>query len=91
MPTGFAVSLGKMNWIALKHWKKSTIEVQSLATLANTEKNAWPKNETGTQKGVALSLGVDWRTIQRREAGDVAVSREAWIALCALPLRKMQF
>ena len=42
MPTGFAVSLGKMNWIAFKHWKKSTIEVQSLATLANTEKVSMP-------------------------------------------------
>ena len=46
------------------------------------------RQKRGSQKGVALTLEVDWRTIQRREAGDVPVSREAWIALCALPLRK---
>jgi hypothetical protein len=46
------------------------------------------RQKRGSQKGVALSLGVDWRTIQRREAGDVPITREAWLALCALPLRK---
>ena len=45
------------------------------------------RQKRGSQKGVALSLGVDWRTIQRREAGDVPITREAWLALRTLPLR----
>lgn len=43
----------------------------------------------GTQQGVAAKLGVDYRTIQRREAGDIPVTHEAALALSSLPkLRK---
>jgi len=48
------------------------------------------RQRRGSQKGVALLLGVDWRTIQRREAGEVPITRETWLALCSLPLRKMK-
>lgn len=46
------------------------------------------RQERGTQKGVALSLGVDYRTVQRREAGEIEVTREAALALLALPKTK---
>ena len=45
------------------------------------------RQRRGSQKGAALLLGVDWRTIQRREAGEVPITRETWLALCSLPLR----
>lgn len=46
------------------------------------------RQERGTQKGVALALGVDYRTVQRREAGEIEVTREAALALLALPKTK---
>lgn len=46
------------------------------------------RQRRGSQKGVALLLGVDWRTVQRREAGEVPITLETWLALCSLPLRK---
>jgi hypothetical protein len=45
------------------------------------------RQKRGSQKGVALALGVDYRTIQRREAGDIQITREASMALMALPVR----
>jgi hypothetical protein len=38
------------------------------------------RKERGTQKGVAALLGVDYRTIQRREAGEIEITREAELA-----------
>jgi hypothetical protein len=47
------------------------------------------RQKRGTQQGVAALLGVDYRTIQRREAGDIPVTHEASLAILALPkLRK---
>lgn len=46
------------------------------------------RQERGTQKRVALALGVDYRTVQRREAGDIGITREAALALLALPKTK---
>lgn len=46
------------------------------------------RQERGTQKGVALALGVDYRTVQRREAGEIEITREAALALLALPKTK---
>lgn len=46
------------------------------------------RKERGTQKGVALALGVDYRTVQRREAGEIEITREAALALLALPKNK---
>lgn len=45
------------------------------------------RQERGTQKGVATLLGVDYRTIQRREYGEFEVTREAALAILALPAR----
>ena len=42
------------------------------------------RKKLGTQMTVAEMLGVDYRTIQRREAGEIAITREAQIALKAL-------
>lgn len=43
------------------------------------------RQRRGTQQGVAAMLGVDYRTIQRREAGEIEITREAQLALLALP------
>lgn len=40
----------------------------------------------GSQRTVALALGVDPQTISRRERNEIAITREAWLALLALPL-----
>ena len=48
------------------------------------------RQQRGSQKGVALLLGVDWRTIQRREAGDIQITQEASMALMSLPVRTPQ-
>jgi len=42
----------------------------------------------GTQQGVAAILGVDYRTIQRREAGEIPVTQEALRALLSLPKKR---
>jgi transcriptional regulator with XRE-family HTH domain len=42
----------------------------------------------GTQQAVAKLLGVDVMTISRRERGEMAINREAWIALRGLPIAK---
>lgn len=39
----------------------------------------------GTQKKVAAQLGINYRTIMRRERGDTPIIREAELALLALP------
>lgn len=46
------------------------------------------RQERGTQQSVALLLGVDYRTVQRREAGEIEITREASLALLALPKTK---
>lgn len=42
------------------------------------------RKERGTQKGVAALLGVDYRTIQRREANEIEITQEAELALLSL-------
>ena len=42
----------------------------------------------GTQEQVAGFLDVDRTTIAKRETGTLPVSREAWLAINALPLPK---
>jgi hypothetical protein len=45
--------------------------------------------DRGPQVAVAAKLGVDYRTIQRREAGTIPVTHEAELAILSLPkLRK---
>jgi hypothetical protein len=44
------------------------------------------RQRRGTQQGVAALLGVDYRTIQRRESGDIEITREAALAIRALPV-----
>lgn len=46
------------------------------------------RQRRGTLKGVAALLGKHWTTIARRESGEITFDREAWLALCSLPLRK---
>lgn len=46
------------------------------------------RKQRGTQQSVAALLGVDYRTVQRREAGEIEITREAELALTALPLRR---
>ena len=47
------------------------------------------REKRGTQQGVALRLGVHWRTIQDRENNRIPITVEAGLALLALkPLRK---
>ena len=42
------------------------------------------RKSTGSQKKVAADPGVDYRTIQRREYGEIKIPREAEMALRAL-------
>jgi ribosome-binding protein aMBF1 (putative translation factor) len=42
----------------------------------------------GTQQGVAAKLGIAYTTIQRRESGEIRITREAVIALEAIPPKK---
>ena len=42
------------------------------------------RKSVGTQQKVAADLGVDYRTIQRREYGQIKIPREAEMALRAL-------
>lgn len=42
------------------------------------------RQKLGTQKAVAAMLGVDYRTIQRREAGTIPITREAELAIRSL-------
>lgn len=43
---------------------------------------------SGTQTEVAAQLGVRQATISDRENGVSPITREAWLALCALPKKK---
>jgi transcriptional regulator with XRE-family HTH domain len=45
------------------------------------------RKKRGTQKGVAALLGVDYRTIQRRESGEHRITLEHMLAIRALPLK----
>jgi hypothetical protein len=42
----------------------------------------------GTQQGVALLLGVNWHTVQKREGGSTPITQEAALALLALPKKR---
>jgi hypothetical protein len=42
------------------------------------------RKSLGSQQKVAAELGVDYRTIQRREYGEIKIPREAEMALRAL-------
>jgi len=46
------------------------------------------REQRGTQAAVAEALGVDRVTIARRETGGQIITREAWLALQALPKQK---
>ena len=46
------------------------------------------RQKRGTQKAVAAMLGVDYRTIQRREAGDIPITQEAEMAIRSLKLKR---
>lgn len=41
----------------------------------------------GTQDQVAELLGVHKVTVAKRETGGQVITREAWLALCSLPLK----
>lgn len=47
------------------------------------------RQKLGTQKDVAAMLGVDYRTIQRREAGTIPITREAELAIMTLKKSKI--
>lgn len=42
------------------------------------------RESIGSQRDVAQRLGVDIRTVQRREAGEILITQECCRALCAL-------
>jgi DNA-binding XRE family transcriptional regulator len=42
------------------------------------------RERCGSQIAVAKVLGVTWRTLQRREAGQSPINTEAWIAVRVL-------
>jgi len=42
----------------------------------------------GTQADVAAALDVARSTVERRESGKMPITREAWIALLALPKKR---
>jgi transcriptional regulator with XRE-family HTH domain len=44
------------------------------------------RRRRGTQQAVADALGIDLRTVQRREAGEVPTTQEAYYALLSLPV-----
>lgn len=46
------------------------------------------REKRGTQMSVAAILGVHQVTIARRETGALPITREAWLALLALPKTK---
>ena len=46
------------------------------------------RKKRGTQEGVAALLGVNRVTVAKREAGMQVITREAWLALLALPKTK---
>jgi len=50
-----------------------------------TQYKAERKKRGLTQEGLAALLGVDRRTVQRRELGQLAISTEAGLAIERLP------
>jgi transcriptional regulator with XRE-family HTH domain len=46
------------------------------------------RKRRGTQEEVAAALGVSRVAVARRETGTRPVSREAWLALLALPKKR---
>ena len=46
------------------------------------------REKRGTQQGVALRLGIHWRTIQDRENARIPITEEARRAILSVPLRK---
>jgi len=46
------------------------------------------REKRGTQMSVAALLAVHQVTIARRETGAQVITREAWLALLSLPLRR---
>ena len=46
------------------------------------------REQRGTQEEVAAALGVSRVSVARRETGSRPVSREAWLALLALPKKR---
>ncbi len=44
------------------------------------------RQRRGSQQKVSVLLGVHRVTVAKREAGMEPISREAWLALCSLPL-----
>jgi predicted transcriptional regulator len=42
------------------------------------------RQKRGSQQAVAKMLGVDYRTIQRREAGEIVITHEAALSLQSL-------
>lgn len=46
------------------------------------------RQQRGTQAQVAELLGVNRVTVANRETGAQVITREAWLALCALPKLK---
>jgi DNA-binding transcriptional regulator YiaG len=42
----------------------------------------------GSQTAVALLLGVNWHTVQKREGGSTPITQEAALALLALPRKR---
>ena len=46
------------------------------------------RERRGTQEEVAAALGVSRVAVARRETGTRPVSREAWLALLALPKKR---
>ena len=44
------------------------------------------RKKRGSQQSVADALGVHRVTVARREGGVDPISREAWLAICSLPI-----
>ena len=53
-----------------------------------TTKYKTERERRGTQTSVAALLGVNRVTVAKREAGMQVITREAWLALLALPTTK---
>jgi hypothetical protein len=54
----------------------------------NSDNYKAEREKRGTQTSVAALLGVNRVTVAKREAGMQPITREAWLALLALPKNK---
>lgn len=73
--------------ISLKLWtlaKKLVTTSMPSPTAADYKRE---RELRGTQRAVATALDVSYVTIARRETGKQIITREAWLALCSLPLK----